>query len=177
MTGGANGVLSGLFLGGAGTPPPPPPPPPTIDQPGVQGDWVGNYGVDGYVLAGWNGRPATSSACRPGVTYTLEQGARVRAGRRRPTDVRALESPTRRSAERGPGTTPAQVRVRLNFTAAYSGTLHLYAVDWDWLRPPPRERHRRRRHAAPGRPTSRPTSFNAGAWLHFPITVGRAARS
>jgi hypothetical protein len=48
---GANAVLSGIFLGGAGSPPPPPAPP---YDPGVQGDWVGTYGVDGYVLGAWH---------------------------------------------------------------------------------------------------------------------------
>ena len=58
---------SALFLGGAGRHRHrlPPPPPPTIDSPGVQGDWVGNYGADGYVLGAWNGRAATWPACRP----------------------------------------------------------------------------------------------------------------
>ena len=36
-----------------------------VDQPGVQGDWVGVYGVDGYVLGGWNGTHATWPSCRP----------------------------------------------------------------------------------------------------------------
>ena len=27
-------------------------------SPGVQGSWVGTYGVDGYVLAAWNGTTA-----------------------------------------------------------------------------------------------------------------------
>ncbi|TME78825.1 MAG: hypothetical protein E6I45_13640, partial [Chloroflexi bacterium] len=31
-----------------------PPPPPTSNIPGPQGDWVGRYGVDGYVLASWD---------------------------------------------------------------------------------------------------------------------------
>ncbi|MCP3997685.1 MAG: hypothetical protein GY722_21890, partial [bacterium] len=44
-TGGANAVLSGIFLGNDIPSPPPPPPPPGL------GDWVGTYGADGYVLA------------------------------------------------------------------------------------------------------------------------------
>ena len=102
---GANGLLNGLFLGGAGTPPTPLPPPYTIDQPGVKGDWVGLYGADGYVIGGWNGGTTDLVGLPAGVTYTVEQGARYTwsqlAG-----DIRAPKVPTRASAGRRAGSIP-----------------------------------------------------------------------
>ncbi|MDQ6793773.1 MAG: fibronectin type III domain-containing protein [Chloroflexota bacterium] len=132
----------------------------------VQGDWVGNYGADGYVLGSWNGS-SDLVGLPAGVTYVVEQGSRHTWVS--PTmDVRALESPSqseRRAAAWYDGT---QVRIRLNFSTAYSGNLHLYALDWD----------------AAGqledvtvddgtgpRTTALTTPFGTGAWINFPITV------
>ena len=167
---GINAVRPALFLGGAGTapPPPPPPPPPTIDLPGVQGSWVGTYGVDGYVLGDWNARssdlvePAGRRDLQPRAGGALQLGDLADDRRPRPPEPgpdRATGDDLVRHDE---------VRVRLNFTNAYSGTLHLYAVDWDAIGRA-RERHRRRRdRPADGRPRR---AFNAGAWVHVPITV------
>src|SRR5262249_53645554 len=58
-TAGQNAVLSGIFLGDAGPPPSAP-----------QGSWVGTYGSQGYVLAGWNG--SSDVASLPGATLTLD---------------------------------------------------------------------------------------------------------
>ena len=67
-----------------------------------------------------------------------------------------------------------QVRLRLTFPAAYAGTLHLYAVDWTTTA-------RRERitvnDGSGARVASLTSSFNAGAWLHFPVSVPPAARS
>ena len=136
-------------------------------EPGVQGDWVGMYGVDGYVLGGWNGadqRPRRPAAARPtpssrALRYNWAPST---------TDVRALESPTGPSAGRTGWYHATQIRVRLNFTSAYSGTLHLYARRLGADRPP-RERHRQRRHRRP-RP-SRSRRLHNGAWMHFPVSV------
>ncbi len=107
QVGGLNAVLYGLFLGGAGTPPPPPlpPPPPTTDIPGVQGTWVGTYGVDGYVLGAWNAGTRTwqpAGRCdlqpRAGVPLQLDDL------RRRPTCAPSRVR-TRPSAGRRPGMT------------------------------------------------------------------------
>jgi hypothetical protein len=167
-TAGTNAVLGGLFLGGAGTPPPPPPPPPTatLDQPGVKGDWVGVYGADGYDLGGWNG--STDLTVLPtGVTATIEQGLRytwtANAG-----DVRALENPGQTERRATAWYHATEVRVRLNFTSAYSGNLHLYAADWASTA---------RRQTVIVDDGSGPktinlsTAFDGGAWMHFPITV------
>src|SRR3972149_3787577 len=121
---GLNAVLSGIFLGGAGTPPPLPSPTPTPTptptaspaptptptptptatptptpsptpaptppyETGVQGDWVGTYGVDGYALGGWYGD--TDLTGMTSATIVVLQGARhAWTGT---TDVRALEHP------------------------------------------------------------------------------------
>ena len=113
------------------TAPSPPPPPFTIDRPGVQGNWVGQYGVDGYVIGAWN-QPAADLAVLPaGVSYTIEQGTRTGSAWPQPTtDVRALESPTESERRAGAWYHATEVRLRLTFTSAYSGNLHLYAVDW-----------------------------------------------
>ena len=72
---GTNAVIAGLFLGGAGTPPVPPPDRAvSVESPGVQGDWVGNYGADGYVLGGWYGDGDLTSL--PLSTLVVQQGAR-----------------------------------------------------------------------------------------------------
>ena len=161
---GANAVLSGVFLGGAGTPPTPPPPP--YETP-PQGSWVGTYGVDGYDLAAWNGSSG-DLAVTPQATIALEQG--VRATWAAPTtDVRALQAPSGSERRATTLADTSQVRVRLTFPAAYSGTVHLYAVDWD-------STTRRQNVIVTDGTTSKTvaitTNFNAGAWMHFPVSVG-----
>ena len=61
-----------------------------------------------------------------------------------------------------------QVRARLNFTAAYSGTLHLYAVDWGTTTR--REDVTVDDGSGHGR-VNLSTDFDDGAWMHFPISV------
>ena len=134
-----------------------------------KGNWVGTYGVDGYLIGAWNAPSTDLSSLPAGVTSSLEQGTRYSwTTTTTTTDVRALQSPdqTERRATTWYDTT--EVRVRLNFTNAYSGTLHLYAVDWNAI----------------GRAENvivddgigprmvGLASFNNGAWVHVPITVG-----
>ena len=74
-TAGPNAVLSGIFLGDAGSPP-------AIAAPSSpQGSWVGAHGSSGYDLAAWNGASDLSSIDRrvrePG------EGQPLRVGRRR----------------------------------------------------------------------------------------------
>jgi hypothetical protein len=162
---GFNPVVGGLFLGGAGAPPVPPPPP---YEPGVQGDWVGTYGVDGYALASWNGTTATSDlVVLPSATLTLEQGFRYRWSAST-TDVRALESPSQAERRAATWAGNSQLRLRLDFSAAYSGTLHVYVLDWD-------STSRRQTVTVTDGTTTRvvpmTTAYNSGAWLHFPISV------
>jgi hypothetical protein len=47
------------------------------------------------------------------------------------SDVRALESPEKTVREAAAYYDPKQVRVSLKFTKAFTGNVHLYALDWD----------------------------------------------
>ncbi|MFI5226148.1 MAG: S8 family serine peptidase, partial [Candidatus Limnocylindrales bacterium] len=165
-TAGESAVLAGLFLGGATSPPPSLP----VDSPGVQGTWVGNYGHDGYILANWNGNSTDLSNLPAGVTYALELGARA-TWVSPTTDVRALTDPA--GVERRSQTFYAadELRVRLTFANAYSGTLHLYAVDWDAYQGNRYENITIDDGSGP-RMATLSSSFVPGAWIHVPITVG-----
>ena len=163
---GWNAVIQGLFLGGPGVPPMPPPS--DIDSPGVQGDWVGTYGADGYALGAWSGTSATSDlVALPNATLTLEQGNRYLWAN--PTsDVRALESPDQSHRRSGAWFLDGQLKLRLDFSAAYTGTLHLYVLDWDTA-------SRRQNVTVTDGTTSKTialtSSYYSGAWLHYPIDV------
>ena len=145
------------------TPTPAPTPPPWDVAP--QGDWVGSFGVDGYALLAWNS--SSDLAVLPTATLTLDQGSRYRWSSGT-TSLRALESPdqtTRRAAQWLQNTS---LKLHLTFTSAYSGTLHLYAIDWDGTS--------RREIVYVDDGTSVQsinlnTSFHDGAWLSFPINV------
>ena len=93
----------------------------------VQGSWVGTYGVDGYAIGGWNG--STDLVALPNATLSLEQGSRVQWATT--TETRALTSPAQTERRASTFYHATQLRLRLNFTQAYAGTLHLYALDWD----------------------------------------------
>jgi hypothetical protein len=56
------------------------------------------------------------------------------------------------------------VRVTLSFANAYSGNLHLYAVDWD-------STARRESITVGGQTASLSSDFSQGAWVTFPISV------
>ena len=138
-------------------------------SPGVQGSWVGTYGHDGYILANWDGTNADLSNLPAGVTYALELGAR--ATWVSPTsDVRALTNPA--GTERRSQTFYAadKLRVRLSFANAYSGTLHLYAVDWDAYGGNRYENITVDDGSGP-RVAHLLTTFVPGAWIHAPISV------
>jgi hypothetical protein len=154
-TAGVNAVLSGIFLGDAG----PPPTLPVSSAP--QGSWVGAYGSVGYALAGWNG--STDLASLPNATLTLERGTRYRWAPVT-TDVRALQSPDKSTRVAATYYDPSQVRVKLSFTAAYTGNLELYAVDWDKL-------GRRETITVNGQTAVLSADFSQGAWMSFPISV------
>ena len=171
MTGGVNSVISGIFLGGGGPPPPPPPPPilPTVDIPGPQGTWVPNYGADGYVLANWDGNNTDLVSLPPGVTVALEKGAR--ATWVSPTgDVRALTNPTGTERRSRTWYDISQMRLRVSFANAYTGTIHLYAVDWDAYGGNRYENVTIDDGSGP-RTAQLSTSFTQGAWIHTPISV------
>jgi len=161
---GGNSVLGGLFLGDAGTPPPAPPEP--AWEQGVRGNWVGSYGADGYALLAWN--KTSDYVAMPLATLSLDQGSRSQWSAST-ADVRALENAgqtERRAATWYHGTS---LRLHLTFASAYSGTLHLYALDWNSTA---------RRQTVVVNDGSGPitinltSSFANGAWLHVPISVG-----
>ena len=116
-------VISAVMIGDAGAPPV------TNGTQAPQGNWSKTYGAAGYDLAGWNNGTSDLS-WMPNATVTLDQGSRaVQPGTT--TDARALTDPTGVSRTAADYTDPNQVRVKLAFTKAYTGNIHLYAVDWD----------------------------------------------
>jgi hypothetical protein len=130
---------------------------------------VGQYGTQGYVIAAWNQATTDLAVLPAGVTYSLEQGSRVGSGWPQPTaDVRALEDATETQRRAGAWSHANQVRIRLTFSSAYTGTLHLYAVDW--ASTTRREDITIEVGAVP-RTARLITSFNGGAWIHYPVTV------
>jgi hypothetical protein len=98
-------------------------------QQAPQGNWAGSVGSAGYVLAAWNGASEDSSYL-PGVTMSLLDGSRF-SWAPETSETRALEGPSGSLRNAGAFFSESEVKVRLSFAAAYSGDLHLYAVDWD----------------------------------------------
>jgi hypothetical protein len=132
---------------------------PTVQQE-PQGSWVGKEGSAGYLLAGWDGVQDVSDL--PNVTTTLVQGSRYEWAQNT-TDPRALQSPDGLTRNASTYYAPNQIELRLSFAAAYSGNLHLYAVDWDSTE--------RRETVSVNGQTLALSSFNQGAWLSYPISV------
>jgi subtilisin family serine protease len=130
----------------------------------VQGDWVGVYGGDGYALFGWNG--SSDLVNLPNTTLVLDQGQRY-TWAASTTAARALESPDQTDRRATTWYDAAQVRFHLTFQNAYTGTLHLYAADWD-------SRHQLVTVDDGNGPqqVDLSTPFDQGAWLHFPVSVG-----
>jgi uncharacterized repeat protein (TIGR01451 family) len=141
----------------------------SIPTPPPPGNWVGTYGADGYILGAWNSTSSDLSSLPAGVTYSLEQGTGYSwTTSTTTTDPRALQSPDQTERRATTWYDGTEVRVRLNFTNPYSGTLHLYAVDWNAIG--------RTENIivddGTGPRTSSLASFSNGAWVHVPITVG-----
>jgi subtilisin family serine protease len=185
--------LSGIFLGGTGTvptatpsptptvtptatptptPSPTPTPTPTPTPVGgwdvaPQGDWVGNFGADGYALMAWNGSSGGDLVNMPIASLVLDQGTRFRWSSGT-TSIRALEDETQTTRRAAQWVHATSLRLHLTFAAAYSGTLHLYALDWD-------SSSRREIVYLDDGSGSRSVNLNAsyhdGAWLHFSIDV------
>ena len=136
-----------------------------------QGDWVGQLRC--RRLRDRRLEPAqrdlVGAASRVG--YTIEQGSRTTSAWPQPTtDVRGPREP---DPERAPGgrLVPRQRRSASDstFTSAYSGTSICMPSTGSLDRSAPR--HHRRRWSGPAHRPSLTTSFNAGAWMHFPVTV------
>ncbi|HEV2034154.1 MAG TPA: fibronectin type III domain-containing protein [Candidatus Dormibacteraeota bacterium] len=131
-----------------------------------QGNWVGSYGADGYALLAWN--VSSDLVSLPQSSLVLDQGARFQWSSST-TAVQALESPdttTRRAACYYDGN---QVRLHLTFSTAYSGALHLYAMDWDASG---RRQTITVNDGSGPRTANLSTDFSQGAWVNAPISVG-----
>jgi hypothetical protein len=153
---GANAVLSGVFLGDAG------PPPSTGGQELSQGGWVGSIGVAGYDLAGWDG-PTGDVSYMPNASVSLVRGSRYQWAANT-IDGRALSNSAPQVRNAAAYYDANQIQVQLHFSAAYSGNLHTYAVDWD-------STARRETISVNGQTAVLSSSFNLGAWVSFPISV------
>jgi hypothetical protein len=104
----------------------------------------------------------------PGVNVILDQGGRHRWSINT-QNVRALEDATQTQRRATQWYHASSLRLHLYFTNAYSGTLHIYALDWD------SSTRRQVVYLDDGsgqRSVNLNASFNSGAWLHFPISVG-----
>jgi hypothetical protein len=152
---GANAVLSGVFLGDAGAPP-------TSGPIGSGGGWVGAVGTGGYDLAGWDG-PTGDVSYLQGASVSLVQGSRYQWASHT-EDGRALSEPGQLTRNAAAYYDPNQIQVQLHFSAAYTGNLHTYAVDWDTTA-------RREIISVNGHTAVLSSSFNLGAWVSFPISV------
>jgi hypothetical protein len=128
---------------------------------GAQGSWVGNVGSAGYLLAGWDGAQDVSDL--PHVAANLVRGSRWQWSANT-TDARALEGPDGSVRNASTYYDANQIQVTLSFKEAYEGNLHLYAVDWD-------STARRETISVNGQTADLSSSFNAGAWVSFPISV------
>jgi hypothetical protein len=148
-------VLSGIFLGEAGAPAAAP----VVSAP--QGSWVGTYGASGYDLLAFNG--STDLAALTNASLTVEQGSRYQWAPST-TEVRALENFGKTARVAATLYDPNQIKLYLSFTAAYKGNIELYAVDWDATT-------RREMITVNGQTAVLSSSFNAGAWVSFPINV------
>ena len=135
---------------------------PTSQQP--QGGWVGVYGVDGYALTGWNGGDLVSM---PNAGFAVDQGQRF-IFQNPSSDVRALQSPDGATRQAACAYDANQVRMHITFGAAYSGSIHVYALDFDNLG----RREIITVNDSSGAQTANLNSdFSQGAWFNVPISV------
>jgi 6-phosphogluconolactonase (cycloisomerase 2 family) len=149
-------VLSGIFLGDAGTPPGAP----TVST-SPQGTWTGALGSAGYDLAGWDGSTDVSDI--PNAALSVAQGSRY-VWAPSTADVRALQSSDGLTREAATYYDPNQLHLALKFNTAYTGNLRLYALDWD-------STARRETITVNGQTATLSSSFNQGAWVTFPISA------
>ena len=94
-----------------------------------QGDWVDEYGGDGYVLADWNNGSDLESL-PVGVDFSTS-GSTSYHWVASTSDVRALESPTSGGRKVGVWYSASSLELTLDFADTYRGTVSLYSVDWD----------------------------------------------
>ena len=76
----------------------------------------------------------------------------------------ALQSPNRHTRTAAGYLDPNQIRLSVKFNTAFTGNLHLYAVDWD-------SHARRELISVNGQTADLSRDFNQGAWVSFPISA------
>ena len=118
-----NAVLSGIFLGDAG-------PPPGPDGRKRATGHLGRCRSAPPAMTWPAGTAASDLTSLPNATLTVEQASRYMWAAVHHRRAGAAES---RPSTRAAATyyDPNEIQLQLSFTAAYSGNLHLYAVDWD----------------------------------------------
>ena len=131
-----------------------------------QGSWVGTYGADGYALLGWNGSGGDLVALGP-ATLVLDRGTRWqwRTSSTAPRDPQSPDGATRRATAVYDAT---QLRLHLSFASAYSGTLHLYALDGSTI---DRRQTITVDDGSGPRSATLSSAFDQGIWIHAPIAV------
>jgi glucose/arabinose dehydrogenase len=119
-TGGANAVLSGLFLD-----------PPSVatatflsSDATTQGTWIGTYGAQGYDVIG---KPASL----PSYAAVTPSGALNFTWAGNTTDVRALQFPSGASRIASCWYSPSSFTVDVNLSDGHAHNLELYFLDWD----------------------------------------------
>jgi len=129
-----------------------------------QGTWVGVYGASGSALLGWNGGDLVSI---PNATLSVDQGQRF-IWQNPSSDVRGLQSADASMREATCAYDGNQVKIHITFSTAYSGTIHVYALDFDSLG---------RRETITINDGSGPQTanlsgdFSQGAWVNTSINV------
>jgi hypothetical protein len=123
------------------------------------------YGSRGYVLAAWNN--SSDQVALTGATRTVVQGNRHRWSAST-TQLRALENSAQTQRRAATYWHDSEVRVRIDFTAAFSGRINIYALDWDTT-----ARRQTVSVTCGGTTQSLPVTapFNQGVWLHFTVTA------
>jgi hypothetical protein len=130
-----------------------------------QGNWVGSYGADGYALLNWNNGSDLTSL--PQSSLVFDQGYRYLWSNGTPA-VQALQSPDTTTRHAACLCDANQVRLHLTFSTAYSGTIHVYAVDWD---PASRRETITVNDGSSPQTANIATDFSQGAWVNVPINV------
>jgi hypothetical protein len=130
-----------------------------------QGGWVGSYGASGYSLGAWNGSSDLTSI--PGGSVSLVSGSRW-VWAHSTSDTRALQSPAGSGRDAATWYDPNQLSLTLTLQNAFSGNLHLYAVDWD-----SKGRRETITVTDPAGPqtVALNSDFSQGAWSTFAISV------
>src|SRR5205814_430433 len=129
------------------------------------GSWLGTYGADGYVLLNWNN--GSDLVSLPQSSFAIDQGSRFQWSSAT-GDVRALQSPDASTRKAETVADDNQVRLRLAFSSAYSGMLHVYVLDWDNLA---RRENVTVDDGSGPRTSVISTDFTQGAWVNAPINV------